>query len=331
MQSSIESAPAMALNPQNDIIRALSERLTSVFEEFEPPPPSILYHYTSAEGLLGILRRKELWMTDLRYMNDASELTYATKLLTVQLTRRQTEKGLTQAERQFIDSSLARLSHFISLGENVPFSVSFCEEGDALSQWRAYRGRSSGYALGFDFFHLLRFLARPCRLQKIIYDSDRQVAIIEAVISIFLSAIAERARAMPDDSFETALRSAANAFISWTVEYVTCLKDPSFQEEREWRLVHVANLNPRLGGLVDQPSFRPFGGNVIPYVTLSLEEAIRVSRDNTMGVAFPLVRVNIGPTANAEINQESVKMLLLSVNPDVIHDIRQSRIPIRWL
>ena len=36
----------------------------------------ILYHYTTPEGLLGILKNKELWYSHIDYLNDESEIKY---------------------------------------------------------------------------------------------------------------------------------------------------------------------------------------------------------------------------------------------------------------
>ena len=36
--------------------------------------PAQLHHYTTAEGLRGILKSKSLWASDLRFLNDRSEL-----------------------------------------------------------------------------------------------------------------------------------------------------------------------------------------------------------------------------------------------------------------
>lgn len=36
-----------------------------------------LFHYTTAAGLLGILKSAKLWATDLRFLNDAQEFIYA--------------------------------------------------------------------------------------------------------------------------------------------------------------------------------------------------------------------------------------------------------------
>ena len=43
---------------------------------------SIIYHYTSPEGILGILTNHTLWLSEITYMNDESEITYTFDLLT---------------------------------------------------------------------------------------------------------------------------------------------------------------------------------------------------------------------------------------------------------
>src|SRR5687767_5789612 len=37
-------------------------------------PPESLWHYTSLSGLLAILKDQNIWATDIRYLNDSSEL-----------------------------------------------------------------------------------------------------------------------------------------------------------------------------------------------------------------------------------------------------------------
>ena len=50
----------------------------------------LLYHYTTQEGLLGILRDKCIWATDIRYLNDTSEGQIFTKLFLDELNQRPT-------------------------------------------------------------------------------------------------------------------------------------------------------------------------------------------------------------------------------------------------
>jgi hypothetical protein len=45
------------------------------------PAPRPLWHYTTASGLEGILSSRSLWASDVQYMNDASELSYAEGLI----------------------------------------------------------------------------------------------------------------------------------------------------------------------------------------------------------------------------------------------------------
>ncbi|HET8798761.1 MAG TPA: hypothetical protein VFO89_13795, partial [Thermoanaerobaculia bacterium] len=61
---------------------ALLERVTR-----KPPLPSNLYHYTTADGLRGILTHGHIWATNVRYMNDRSELTYAREVVFDELNR----------------------------------------------------------------------------------------------------------------------------------------------------------------------------------------------------------------------------------------------------
>lgn len=135
--------------------------------------PASVYHYTSAEGLLGIVGSGQLRATDLRYLNDTSELHYG---LTEML---RAYEATSQASKQTFTDQLAELyriedwqpigelglSAFVnlpqerfgpvanaivnSLEESIIIGVAcFCGEGDLLSQWRGYG--IGGYALGFD-------------------------------------------------------------------------------------------------------------------------------------------------------------------------------------
>ncbi len=46
-----------------------------------------LWHYTTAEGLKGILSSQTLWVTDYRYLNDSSEFIYSKQIIRGSLIR----------------------------------------------------------------------------------------------------------------------------------------------------------------------------------------------------------------------------------------------------
>ena len=51
-------------------------------------PPEILYHYTTQEGLLGIIKDKVIWATHTQYLNDQAEFSYALRLAEEEISRR---------------------------------------------------------------------------------------------------------------------------------------------------------------------------------------------------------------------------------------------------
>jgi hypothetical protein len=294
--------------------------------------PNILYHYTSADGLIGILSSKSIWLTDLRYVNDASELQYAKTLIRRRIEEKSQKTSLLPEQSEF----LKRIQNSFDLFSNrfSAFSTSFCEEGNLLSQWRAYRGLGGGYAIGFDFFHSLRFLNRPCALRKVIYDERQQVEQIDTTIELFLESIAKQTANKAQEHIGSSILPAfCQAFSITVVEYLFCFKHPDFHEEKEWRLVYSCSVDPTLerDKRFQLPLFRSYNGNVIPYHVVSLEQAINASKDDLYGVPFPIAEVVIGPTVSSELNLESLRIMLLAMNPDIVPNIRQSEIPLRWL
>lgn len=307
------------------------ESMISTWEEYHSQIPETLYHYTSADGLLGILSSKSLWMTELRYMNDLFELQYSRNLIEKRFSVKFNEPELSEIQKDFINRISKSFDPFSYSGKSV-FSTSFCEDGNLLSQWRAYRGSGGGYAIGIDFFHTIRFLNKVCVLRSVIYDEAEQIRLIDSAINSFFSALSvqekEKSTEYIKDEFLPALCMAFNLVIG---EYMFSFKHPDFREEREWRLVHFTDTNLTHNRQNKPPLFRSFDGNIIPYMAVSLEEAIKISKDDLYGLKFPIVILNIGPTIDADLNVQSIRTLLLSLNPDFAPNIERSEIPLRWL
>ena len=51
-------------------------------------PPEILYHYTSQDGLIGMLNTKTIWASKIHYLNDSKEFALALDLASDELTKR---------------------------------------------------------------------------------------------------------------------------------------------------------------------------------------------------------------------------------------------------
>src|ERR1700678_2741703 len=66
---------------QMKTIDALARLVDGFLEDQAAAPPDILWHYTNAAGFLGICRSGKLWATNTDYLNDASEMRHARRLV----------------------------------------------------------------------------------------------------------------------------------------------------------------------------------------------------------------------------------------------------------
>jgi hypothetical protein len=104
---------------------------------------SILYHYTSADGLLGILSTGTLWATQIRFLNDSAEFTFARDILVPEAHKRALRLRH-PVVKKLIRSEIDRVAR----GDYPAYVISFSERGNTLSQWRAYAPRD-GVSIGF--------------------------------------------------------------------------------------------------------------------------------------------------------------------------------------
>lgn len=113
--------------------------------------PDVLYHYTDAGGFEGIVRTAIMRATDIRFLNDPLELSYAWEALLAALEDAKTEKpDYSEAYQAALEAiSLTNAVNPESIGDSI-FSTSFSEIGDDLTQWRSYADDGKGVALGFD-------------------------------------------------------------------------------------------------------------------------------------------------------------------------------------
>jgi hypothetical protein len=112
-----------------------------VLELITSPIPKILWHYTDLEGFRGIVNSKQIYATNVRYLNDKEEfdhaLTRAKQLLLEMLPLEDADPPLV---RQLVADTFEEI---FTRGPLCPanlslFTASFTKNGDQLSQWRGY-------------------------------------------------------------------------------------------------------------------------------------------------------------------------------------------------
>jgi hypothetical protein len=146
-----------------------------------------LFHYTTANGLLGILRNNEIWGTAYYCANDESELSAGKDVLTP-IFRSKTHQMIQEADPQvdifrnrgvdirdyadkFEQTILSLALHFFCV-----YITCFCKPSTKedflhglLSQWRGY-GIDGGYALQFSRSKLQARVERAYKAEGLSYE-----------------------------------------------------------------------------------------------------------------------------------------------------------------
>jgi hypothetical protein len=301
------------------------------------PYPDEVFHYTTVDGLRGIIESGKIWATEAGYLNDASEYVYANDIVV--------SVAAELGERL---AALVNVAEFLRINpkENpFQFYVScFCEDRDLLSQWRTYGHEGTGYAIGFRL-DALRSLASDFLglVGKVVYDRSEQTLLVRTVLRSALGPIVDTdivhdtflrlvgevgdaaRRAAPEEAArileesKSAVTREMSGLVAGplkeamikTLAVRAFLKYPRFYEEREWRLMLV-------GGSRDVESFRSSRGLLVPYVPVYLGER----------GSLPIKKIVIGPSLYPSGAERSLRRYLNANGLSAV-EIEASPIPLR--
>jgi len=307
--------------------------------------PEKLWHYTSIQGFHGIVTSKSMFATDLRFLNDRQEFIHTRHLADEMVGEApeldsdgfQNRKLLAKAVGLAFDSGpLTRMQVFVA---------SFTAAEDQLGQWRGYSQGSSGVSLAFDpkSFRPPAGIGTLASFAPCVYDPVKKRELLLDAIHHFK----EEVRSYHKDIFEAAcelypekrasnkeevvkefleanpskkktFEELAAAVTNTRVDFLriaALLKDSSFEEENEWRLV--------LPMLIDQatppknpPRFRVGKTTLIPYIAHPFSAA----------GPLPIVDIILGPGSDENsvfAAERFLKSAGLSLTP------RLSKVPYR--
>jgi hypothetical protein len=223
-------------------------------------PPRELYHYTSIEGLRGIITSKQIWASAAQYLNDAKEFRLAIDIAREYLrTAAHVRRGQPVARLlDYCHDQLERLEHYLV----CVFSLS--EEPDLLSQWRGYCPPGGGYAIGFPGNELKALLARQgCWLARCVYAPAAHRALVAEALDPVVGQL-------PNEGLETEedVKRIGELWMPGIFHRVSrvapLIKHESFQEEHEWRVIWIP------AGQRSRYQYRPSRSMFIPYVPIDL-------------------------------------------------------------
>ena len=283
--------------------------------------PERLYHYTTADGLHSMLQSGHVWATDCFYLNDPNELRYGFDVV-----RAVAERMLSQKKSHALERFLEHLPITIQdkLEHGRVYLMSFCAKGDLLSQWRGYAAAAGGYAIGFDpsgLYGRSKYEKEPYRvLGQVVYKPAEQTRVIQQWLQ--------------HEVVNASLEQQERALLFLFSDHLMFFKNPSYDEEGEWRLVLFGRRTDN--SWVWPAEYRVRGGQIIPYADFDLTKS-----KGPLAGKLPINTIVCGPGVNWPRARKSLKSLCESlgyecrvhedakqveINPGTV-DILRSSIP----
>lgn len=269
------------------------------------PQPAQGYQYTTPDGLLGMLRSNEVWLSDYAYLNDSTEIFHGIE---------QAREIFCQVARDRPESrAMLRAQSVPDLFGHRTYVSSFSSQRDSLSQWRAY----GPIAVGFEFGMMSFGYGNAVRVAPVIYDREAQLAILRLLAHLNASAWEGE-----NKSEQRRLRSLYYDNTARLLDLVAFFKNPGFADEREIRMVYSDNEATWKNFGLERPvdRFRSSGDAVVPYIATSDAYENRPER-------LPLTEVVIGPIPNADTLRQGVERALKAHGYDV--PVRHSGVTFR--
>ena len=312
-------------------------------EKFTKKQSLIRYHYTSAGALKSILSGSpKLRFTDVRYMNDHSEMVYCVKCILEYLSENKYKYPFCQevvnelllkkhSAQEYIDLSVSRVE-FEDIVV-VPFAPSrefiFCmsESNNSLQMWNYYvhNGKYEGYNIGFDIYKFLKSfdsektnVVDPIifKYGKVLYKKSNQDKEIANVVDFV-----EQGNQKKDDN---ALAVKAGYLKYYIETYGLFFKHEVFNNEKEYRIVlSIAehNLHSKRDYYINDNlknmklNFYERNGVFVPYMEVPInKDAIK--------------EIYISPTIEKDIAKQSLEEFLYINGYDA--GVKVSDIPIRF-
>jgi hypothetical protein len=298
---------------------------------FADPCVGTIYHYTSTEGLQGIIESGEIWLTNTKFVNDTTECNALRQ-----------EKDLFGKDElsfnRYVNKWWDRFSKDKSQRNNY-YITSFSKEHDSLEQWRAY----GNVCIGFEAQRLEK---RGFSLYECVYSKEeiKRWILEKAKAKEWMLDEADRTRSyiaedgVPTTSYGDGRDSAAFSLI---FEASIRLKHLCYNNEKEVRLQTVSNHD--WGWYSNSPSmyekdppiyFRshPVFKVPVPYVKffipdepegecdsgedyrgkaeLQIKEEKREKEKRQKRALLPIHEIWIGPTPHKEETRVSCDILL---------------------
>lgn len=266
------------------------------------PVGKSLWHYTSADGLMGIMKQRSIWLSSIFHMNDRTEMFHAffefrrRALLLCQRTRQ-------GKHHYFFDYLFSRGMYEHAF---MTFVACFSSRGNLLSQWRAYGGSGDRFCLQFSGEKLLDVVR--CSIcgsiiedsmtidddiifgfVEVLYDDQIKIQIMDFFLERFVEFLNINNFDMGNQNTIEALELYTSVML---IHFGIMFKDHHFIEEAEWRIYCLARNDPNTKNYVQGRAVKfrngPYG--LTPYFDMRFGP-----RDQEGVYPLPIEEVMLGP------------------------------------
>ena len=283
------------------------------------------FHYTDSASALSMLKRynekddieansstewkatySKLWATHFCYLNDNKELISGLESFLFALdehraTRNVSADVLKNVRKDVIDF-IQSIQSKTCVRNMAYYPLSFCEEGNLLSQWKWY-GKDGGVAIEYD---LNNCLFRGSEM----YDCNNPS---EGILYDILYKPSEHKRLFKEYINNRSDFWADESIYDRILEEVCILslfmKDKSFKEEKESRLLFVVTLPTNPDNLKPILNFRKKGNIIVPYIEAKIHTKTYTPA--------PIKSITVGPGENQNLVYEAFYQYILCSYPNV--------------
>ena len=255
-----------------------------------------LYHYTTPEGISGIINSKTLRLSNVWFLNDSKEQEYAKdRVIDAINCKSKQSEGWEKTLEQYW----------------APRVCVFClsESSDSLEQWRGY-GSGSGFAIEFD----------GDKIRKIVEECDEKILFEQVKYGLDANkdAIDKLVEKMGTSNEYQGIEKIFKAWDS-NLEFAQLsafTKHEAFANEKEWRFAkNVENISSSVSCYKVE-----YSGRYRAYYSLKLE-----------GLLSAISGIIIGPGQDEKLTRQFTIELLLKNGMHAIDQsfIRASMVPYR--
>lgn len=309
---------------------------------------AVLYHYTTYNGLIGILKSNSLWATHYKYLNDYSEIDLFRDKL-VELSQPhivcafeslangdpKIRSAIEQAggvrmvaehdARAFVDAQYHATGQEIYIASFCgPHSDAEVNDNGLLSQWRGY-GAGGGFALVFDTKKVEELLEiehqthqyDSVHIADVVYNDDEENLKREFDADLKILADDLKLAFDPDTRRLRRGEDLLQGYRSFVL-CVTRYKHLGFKEEREIRIVALPTNLKSLSEAFNSgepPSLLPEKPR--EYREINGERIPYIELFGSLGKDLPIKKIIVGPHREKERRAAALRTMLRNVNIEV--------------